>query len=300
MRHEDVALIGEDRAQVLEKLSRDLRMAALSLEQDEVRYLVQQYYEWQEQRIRASNRMRKLIKAGEPHEVLNWLSRQANVIEEQIKKALDVYTMSEPIGKWCRAHRGVGPVITAGLIAHIDIEKSTSAGKVWAYAGLDPTRKWLKGQKRPFNLELKVLAWKLGASFVKTARFEDAYYGHVYRARKRLEQARNEKLLFKDQAEAKLRDFNIGKDTVAYQWYSIGKLPPAHIQLRAQRYAAKLFLAHFWQTWREMRGLPVELPYPIKVLGHEHMIAPFDNSVDEIPDMPFTLKKFMEAEEADE
>lgn len=292
----DKELVG-DRAAVLKKLGRDLRLAAISLDQDEARYLVAQYYQWQDQRLRASNRLRTMADTGKPHEVLNWLGNQAHVIEEEIKKALDVYTLGQPIGKWARSHKGLGPVITAGLIANIDIVKCRTVGNLWAYAGLDPTKKWKKGEKRPFNPELKVLAWKLGASFVWVARYPDAYYGHVYKARKKYEQEKNARLEYADQAREKLATTKIGDDTHAKNWYLKGMLPPARIQLRAQRYAAKLFLAHMWQTWRELEGLPVVLPYPIAKLGHEHMITPFDPTTDELPDLPFGLQQYESAGE---
>jgi hypothetical protein len=43
------------------------------------------------------------------------------------------------------------------LLARIDIVKAPTAGHIWRYAGLDPTVRWNKGEKRPWNAGLKVL-----------------------------------------------------------------------------------------------------------------------------------------------
>ena len=56
--------------------------------------------------------------------------------------------------------------ISAGLMANIDITKVQTAGQIQAFAGLDPTREWNKGEKRPYNARLKALCWKIGQCFI--------------------------------------------------------------------------------------------------------------------------------------
>jgi len=55
-------------------------------------------------------------------------------------------------------------------------------------------------------------------------------------------------------------------------------LPPAHCHNRAFRHMIKLFLSHFWQTWREAEGLPAPPPYVFGILKHPdgHLISPWD------------------------
>lgn len=268
------ALVGVDQAVALARLTRDLRRASITLDPEEVRYLVKQYYNWQEQRIRTKARMRSLQKTGHPGEVIAWFARQAEILEDQIKVALDVYTSHHPIGQWIRSHKGLGPVITAGLLAHINIEKCPSVGKLWAHAGLAPGVKWEKGQRRPWNADLKVLCWKLGKSFVWNSSRPDSYYGKVYRLRKAYETDKNLKGDYAEQAAAALREKNYRADTIARAMYEKGLLPQGRIFARSSTYAVKLFLAHLWEYWRTYEGLPVELPYPIRVLGHTHYIPP--------------------------
>ena len=254
------------------KLDRDMGQAANTLTATEARYLVDSYYGMQEGRIRANNQIRALTASGEPHESIAWLSTESRVLEESVKRALDAYSASHPVGKRMRTVVGVGPVIAAGLLAHIDITRAPTAGASWRYAGLDQTSEWKKGQKRPHNASLKTLCWKLGESFVKVCNHKDAVYGKLYQERKEVELAKNEAGAFADQAAAKLEKFNIGKTTDAYKAYSVGKLPPAHIHARAKRVAVKMFLSHLHQVWHEVEfGKTAPVPYVFEFADKEHV-----------------------------
>ena len=122
------------------KLTKDLRNASITLGDDEARFLVDAYYQMQHNRLAADGQIRS-IKA-EPHAVLGWLSDQNSGLENQIKAALGVYAKNHIAGPWLFGVTGIGPVISAGLLAHIDIEQATTVGHIWRFAGLDPTMKW--------------------------------------------------------------------------------------------------------------------------------------------------------------
>ncbi len=257
----------------IERLKRDIRDASVHMSADEARFLVDAYYMFQEDRKRAHNQERSLNQNAEPNLVISWLAEQSRLLENQIKRALDAYSASQAIGVWSRDVTGVGPVIAAGLMAHIDITRAPTVGHIWRYAGLDPTSKWGKGEKRPWNAELKTLCWKIGESFVKVSGRDDAIYGKVYADRKMQEIERNDRREFADQAARKLEDFKIGKDTDAYKAYAQGMLPPAHLHARAKRYAVKLFLSHWHEVaYMEHYGTAPPLPYPIAQQGHAHKI----------------------------
>lgn len=254
-------------------LNRDLARAAAGLSVGEARFLVDAYYVMQENRKRAANQVRALSERDEPHDVLGWLSDQSETLEKQIRRALGKYSDAHPVGRWARSVVGIGPVIAAGLLAHIDITRAPTAGHIWSFAGLDPTRTWERGKRRPWNARLKTLCWKIGESFVKVSGREDAFYGKVYLQRKELETVRNAAGDYADQAADKLRRFKIGRETDAYRYYSSGRLPPAHIHARSKRYAVKLFLAHYHEVaYRDMFGEAPPLPYPIARMGHVHKI----------------------------
>lgn len=125
------------------RLTRDLKNAALTLSPNEARYLVDSYYAIQDYRKAAGNQVRALNESGEPHEVLSWFGAQTDVLECQIKRALDAWSDGCKLGLWAKSICGIGPVIAAGLMAHIDIKQCPTVGHIWRFAGLDPTSHWL-------------------------------------------------------------------------------------------------------------------------------------------------------------
>ena len=299
----EALLVGVDR------MSRDIRRAALTLGDTEVRHLVDSYYTIQEDRKRSKAQSRALTESGEPHAVINWLALQSETLEKQIRGALDVYTQGHVMGSYMRNIVGIGPVISAGLLAHIYMgiwctichghnpeqckrrqedrklklpahhwtpsESSPTVGHLWAFAGwaADGQKPWQKGERRPFNDKFRTLLWKAGQSFMKLSNHPQCFYGRIYRERKEYETAKNEKGDYA--AQAAKRATQVGKDTQAYQSYSQGKLPAGHIDARARRYAVKLFLAHLHGEWYEKAfGKPAPLPYPVAHLGHAHIIPP--------------------------
>ena len=148
------------------RLGRDLVQSMRQLTGQEARYLVDAYYAIQENRKRSSNQERAAGEAQEPHAIFDWMTSNHEVMEAQIKRALDAWTDHDEVGRWAKSVYGIGPVISAGLLAHIDINKAPTVGHIWRFAGLDPTATWNKGEKRPWNASLKTLCWKIGESFV--------------------------------------------------------------------------------------------------------------------------------------
>lgn len=256
----------------IRRLSRDLVNAAMTMSAEEARYLVDNYYVLQEGRKRADNQARSMGKE-EPHVLISWLAEQSDTLEGQIKRALDRYTDTLAPGRWMKSLYGVGPVISAGLCAHIDIERAPSVGHIYSFAGIAGSgqKPWKKGEIRPFNAELRTLCWKIGQSFMKFSGQEECLYGGLYRERKIFEIANNESGALADQAKAILEAKNFRKTTDAYKAYSAGKLPPAHVDARARRFAVKLFLAHLHTVmYFDHYGVLPAHPYPISHLGHVH------------------------------
>src|SRR5260221_6095257 len=271
----------------IQRLTRDLANAAYTLSDAEARFLVDSYYVMQDARIRADGQIRSINKSpvevtnaageiemvAEPHEILSWFSQQNADMENQIKRALSRYVEKHPMGQWMDSIFGIGPVIAAGLLAHIDIHQAPTVGHIWRFAGLDPTSRWEKKTKRPWNAKLKVLCWKAGESFVMFHKDERCQYGHFYASQKTVYAARNGARDYATRAATILTEKNYNQDTDAYKAYSVGKFPPAHIHAMARRYAVKLFLSHLHgEMYRRMLGKGPPLPYPIAHMGHVHII----------------------------
>lgn len=269
----------------IKRLTRDLKAASVTLSDQEARFLVDAYYAMQRDRIRAAHQSRTLAEGvTEPHDVLSWLMFQRGTLERQIAAALDVYSDGKPLGRWARGIVGIGPIITAGLLAHIDIAQAPTVGHIWRFAGQDPTVRWTKGVKRPWNGSLKRLCFLVGESFVKVSAHERDIYGKIYRARKDYETRKNEAGDYAETAKAALAEKKFGADTEARKQYEKGQLPLARIHLRAKRYAVKLFLAHYHHVAHELEyGRPPDKPYILsnaahlahpELAGHTHFIGP--------------------------
>lgn len=127
------------------RLSKDLRNAAKKLTDAEARFMVDSYYMMQEKRKRSGNQTLALASLGEPNTVLSWFYEQDLMMEKQVQLALKNYTDDHPMGEWMKSITGIGPVLSAGLLAHIDITKCPTVGHIWRFAGLDPNVTWKGG-----------------------------------------------------------------------------------------------------------------------------------------------------------
>ena len=134
--------------------------------------------------------------------------------------------------------------------------------------------------KIPYNRDLKTLLYKVSQQFVKISYNPDSVYGRIYKERKILETKLNDELHYADQAKKILETKNIGKNTDAYKAYSQGKLPKAHIQRRAERYATKIFVSHLFEEMYRVANNEKPAPYYVLTyMGHKNYIE---------PEVPFT------------
>jgi hypothetical protein len=257
----------------IRRLTLDLLEAAERLTPAEVRYLVDTYYQVQETRKAAGNRMHAAERSAEPALLMGHFHENLKTVEGQIKRVMLAWAQQYRPGRWMLDQYGIGPVLASGFLAHLDVEQAPTAGHFWAFAGLDPTRRWERGQKRPHNAVLKTLCWKAADSFKKFSAHPSCLYGHLYRQRKELEVERNERGLYAEQAQEALQ--RTGLTSGQRDWYEKGMLPPARIDLRAMRWAVKIFLSHLHHVMYEDRyGTPPPRPYVLDRLGHTTFIAP--------------------------
>lgn len=290
----------------LKLLTKDLKKAGATLKDGEARYFVNMYYKLQNDRIRACNQERAAadgvdldahpddlpaevldayeleapvitddVRVAQPHSLTTFLADNFLILENNIKSVLDVYTKAHVVGLWAQSQIGIGPVITAGLMAHIDPKRCKTAGAVWRFAGLDPSVKWNKKEKRPWNAQLKTLCWKIGESFVKTSGRDNSFYGKIYLKAKEFYTAKNERGDYAEDAARILTEKNWSKTTEAYKALSSGKLPLAQIHARAKRAAVKLFLSHFAAVyWESTTGEVAPKPWAIALGGHADYVPP--------------------------
>jgi hypothetical protein len=254
----------------LERLARrDLLATARSLATGDVRRIVRLYYDVQEYRKRAAQQAAARQEAAEPNALVTHVFSSLRRVEDDIRVAMDAWSMTSRQGRWLRSVYGIGPVIASGLLSHIDPEKARTAGQIWRFAGLDPSLPPpRKGEKRRYNAELKRLAWIAGDCFVKFSGREQCVYGQLYRQRKALETERNEAGTFADTARTTLETRNF-KESTTREAYEAGRLPPGRIDLRARRWAVKMFLSHYQWVLHECHfGEPPRNPYVIDNPDH--------------------------------
>lgn len=130
-------------------MAKGLRQSGGGITDNEARYLVDLYYNMQSNRIAIGNQSKGLDRdakkagnAAEPHEAIDWTGKQFAVLEENVAKLLAIYTETHPMAWFFEHTIGIGPILAAGLLAHIDITKAPTAGHVWRFAGLDPNVQW--------------------------------------------------------------------------------------------------------------------------------------------------------------
>lgn len=134
----------DDTIEVVGKLaSKDLRKAAETLTHVQARFMVDTYYAAQDLRKAQQNRQRASIELQEPNELMQWSAKAQLNIEHVIKAAMDTYTMQHPLARWARSIPGIGPVIGAGLMAHLGGQlPPPTVGHWWSFAGLNPDTEW--------------------------------------------------------------------------------------------------------------------------------------------------------------
>lgn len=298
----------------IERISRAVRTSARNLTDDEARFLVDAYYQVQDFRIASRNQIRSIHQQADEGDIqvpfLDWTFDTFEYMEAVIRSGLNYYTDQSEIGRWSKSVVGIGPVIAAGLQAHLAGRDRRTPGQIWAFAGLNPNANWDRGQKRPWNARLKTLCWKLGESFVKVQNRDGAFYGQVYAERKLVEWRRNLAGDYADIANRRVGDAKWekpGRNLESRLWWrghyrplpatttedflsgghlslvedvgegnGIPMLPPIAIQERSKRVAVKLFLSHWWHVdWEIRHGSPPDHgPYAIDILGHSGYISP--------------------------
>jgi len=138
------------------------------------------------------------------------------------------------------------------------IEAFPTCSKYWAWWGLHvvdgqaPRRR--RGATVNWNPKMRTLAWKIGKQFV----LQGLGYRKIYDAEKRRLQAARlpvGRCPRYEECKAALKN----------------RREPAckgHIDAMARRKAVKMFVAHLYECWRGLEGLPTRPPYALEKLGH--------------------------------
>jgi hypothetical protein len=223
-------------------------------EREKVRSLVEIYYDIQDVRIRSFNRLREV------GEVQGVTPKHLKLLEKEIKDYIDAYVKTQLVyTKFLKGIRGIGPILTGGILSWLDPHKAPHVSSFWKYCGLHVVDgegvKRKHGVKLDFNLRMRTFTWKIADSFIK---HRTPLYRDIYDE-------------VKPREAAKLNHPEVDpKNCPMYiKCRSKGKSCKRHIDYRAKRVMVKRFLADLWACWRALEGLPVSEPYVIGILGHD-------------------------------
>jgi hypothetical protein len=231
----------------------------------EAQYLLDMYLFMLKRRVAIAS---KISRCGIESRALGFLLDQIKAREGHARVLLDIYSDNHPVGAKMKEVKGIGPVIAAGLLAHVNMDRATTYGKILAYGGFNPNMVWNKGELRPFCAEFRSILIHAKRVFQFLSGNPTSYFGMHFKRYKNLIIAQNENGGMKEAAAAKLAKFNYRHETKAYQCYIEGKLPPAHITQLAGTKTLKLFIGCLHKYWSEHLGRSAPLPYAVEHMGH--------------------------------
>lgn len=203
----------------------------------------------QAERIAMGNRLDAYGRLGYAapfaHEIFGGLVE----LEKKTKKIAAKLVEKEPIfAAYLSKIAGVGPNLSIAIISEIgDPGRFDTISSLWAYCGLDvrggEARKRRKGEMANWNSKLRsVCAKRLTDQFIK---LRGCFGRELY-----------------DQYKA----FYVARDG--------DELSKGHVDNRARRKLAKVFLSCLWVAWRRIKDLPVTEPYAMKLNNHSHLVTP--------------------------
>lgn len=221
-------------------------------------------------------------------ELLTLLQNTEGVVDGWVATAIK----SHPAYGWFSKVKGIGKENIGKVVGQIDIEKADTISALWKFAGYAPDNghamKRTKGEKLPYNSQLRSMCWRLGGSLLKASgKFYDYYLEQKTRYQNRylnegykiiptpqgnwVCQSCGASWKNKKEITACCENQVIVK---AFKEEPPGVIYEGHVHNMALRKMIKLFLACLWLTWREAVKLPVTKPYAIEQLGHSSYIQP--------------------------
>jgi len=265
------------------------------------------YQAQQKHRIRVGNQLAQLQRdadnEAEPHGMLEHIHQQQKALEKSISTSIEICAIAHPMWWFFDQTKGIGPGLAMQILALLDIHKAPTAGHFWSFAGLNPDRKWGKGEKRPHCAALKRAMWLCAQQWIKLKNDPTADYARWLFERRDIEWRKNLDGKNAEYCEKALAGKNYRADTDAKAWLSgqccpikaeamlaesktpsasacksdegVPMIPPAQVLARACRWTEKLFLAHLHDRWFRFEfGEAPPKPYVIEHAGHAHVIQP--------------------------
>lgn len=248
--------------------------------------VVQNYYDWQEQRKRVAGRIRMAVAkeaylTAQDVKLYDSQISDLEALEKAAEKRVAFVVKEHVMWPWLNNVRGCGVMMAAAMISQFDINRAPRPSNFWSFAGLGvkpdgraPRREagliQADGRKGlPYNGWLRTkLVGVLGPGFLRANNEE---YRAIYDGyRHRLESA--------GCCSLPVAEHSKSKSSIA-EWFPSGSKAGAkpgdfctkgHMHNKAVRYIVKMFLLALWEEWRRVENLPIVAPYAEAKLGMKH------------------------------
>lgn len=207
----------------------------ISADMSDLKLLVRLFYEAQDQRKAAANRVRAYEALHIPVPYAEKALDDAKEYEEHLAKHVKAMLKVNPFyNAWLKKVNGIGPLLAASLMAEVGSpQRFDTVTAFWNYCGQkvgedgNAVRR-TKGEKSNWNPKLKMTAWKIAGQFVKGNGLGRALYDYW-------------------------KNYYIERDGPEPKWQP---------HRRAMRRVGKDFLRCMFIAWRESMGLEVTEPVP--------------------------------------
>ena len=138
-----------------EKISKKLKTELRDIKnpsRQEVKMLIQLYWQMQDQRIALRNQTRAIEQNDQAESAkaniiaLDWATKNSAIIELGVKEILQIIAESTEVGRWLLKIVGIGPVLAAGCLAYFDVEGKQYSSQFISYAGLNDNNRPFLGR----------------------------------------------------------------------------------------------------------------------------------------------------------
>lgn len=246
----------------------------LTENQIQLRHAVGLFYDLQKLRIQSGNRTSAGVDTIELDDkakaFVGDISAGLSNNEKRALKEINRLLRKEPIWKWLKEQKGVGPTMGGVLVAYTNVKRAPTASALWKWCGLavvdGRADRRHKGHKCNYNPFLKGKMLKvLAESFIKS----NSPWRDIYDDRKnrRKNQLVDTCMGCKGSGKYEKKPCTNCKGTGGPAPWGASD---AHRHRDALRVMVKQFLAQFWEEGRKLEGLEVRVPYAEEYLGRKH------------------------------
>lgn len=148
------------------------------------------------------------------------------------------YVTPYPIYDWLKNIKGISHILSAKLIAYININNSPTVSCLWYYCGQAPQCKKTKGKKANWHQDLKMSCFQISDSFMKQ---RTPVYRDIYDVEKVKQLKLMEKVKKKSKGFTKIKD--------------LAPKSKGHAHKKALRKSVKSFLKDYWVEAKRLEAL---------------------------------------------